>query len=213
MTGFPCGDFRQLFPRRYIPSILLLIFKVGKNIRKQTEVEREDSLTTRLHRRLIQEPLFRDGPLQVNLQPDIVKSDSDPEKDTPEGRLDLQVCCGLGYEVYFAIEAKRLRVSLPSGLFKGSYEYVYDGMMRYISGKYAPFMQAGAMLGYVYDGDTQTARKDIDRQIQKKEKELRLVEPKKLAQSSIFSLYPIDETRHDLENRLFTIYHLFLGLN
>ncbi len=157
MTGFPSGHFRQLFPRRYIPSILLLIYKAGENIHRKTEMEHEDSLTTRLHRRLIQEPLFRDGPLQINLQPDIVKSDADPDKDTPEGRLDLQVCCGLGYEVYFAIEAKRLRVSLPSGLFKGSYEYVHDGMMRYIIGKYSPFVQVGAMLGYVYDGDTKTA--------------------------------------------------------
>ncbi len=55
-------------------------------------------------------------------------------------------------------------------------------------------------------------RIDIDRQIQKKKKDLKLVTPKRLVQSPILSHYPIDETRHDLEKSLFTIYHLFLGL-
>lgn len=158
------------------------------------------------------EPSFRDSPLQIHLQPDIVNSDVDPEKNRVEGRLDLQVSCGYGVEVYFAIEAKRLRVSLPSGLFSGSREYVKNGMMRFVTGQYAPFMQAGAMLGYIYDGNIKNAHSDIDRQILKHERELKLKEPKKLTPSILLSHQYIDETKHDLENRPFTVYHLFLAV-
>lgn len=212
MTRNPVGTYGQLFPQQHIPVILLLLLQVGKNIHKQTATDREDWLTTRLYRQLIRVPSFRDGPLQIHLQPDIVSSDADPEINTPEGRLDLQVSCGFGYEIYFAIEAKRLRVSLPSRLFLGGQEYVKDGMMRFVSGQYASFMQAGAMLGYVYDGEKENARADIDQQIQKEAIELKLKEPKRLAPSPILPNQPIDETNHDLDRRSFTIFHLLLDV-
>ena len=163
MADYLGGAYERLFPQKRIPVILRLILQVGENLRKQSETDREDWLTTRLYRQLIREPSFRDGPMQIHLQPDIVNSEVDPDTHTVEGRLDLQVSCGHGAEVYFAIEAKRLRVSLPSGLFLGNREYVEEGMMRFVTGQYAPFMQAGAMLGYVYDGKKEKARVDIGR--------------------------------------------------
>lgn len=212
MTRHPVGAYGRLFPQQHIPVILRLLLQVGKNIRKKTATDLEDWITTRLHRRLIHEPSFRDGPLQIDPQTSIVNSEADLEVNTPEGRLDLKVSCDLGYEVYFAIEAKRLRVSLPSRFFSGGWEYVKDGMMRFITGQYAPFMQAGAMLGYVYDGETEIARADINRHVQKMAKELKLKEPKRPVSSPILPNQPIDETNHDLDRRSFTIFHLLLGV-
>ena len=212
MTGYSVGEYVRLFPQQPIPNILLLILQVGKKLRKQTSTDREDWLTIRLHRQLIREPMFRDGPLQINPQTDIVNSEADPETKTAEGRLDLQVSCGFGYETYFAIEAKRLRVSLPSRFFSGSREYVTEGMMRFVTGQYAPFMQAGAMLGYVYDGNRTNARADIDRLVLKHERELKLKEPKKLAPSTLILHQSIDETKHALGKRSFTVYHLFIAV-
>ena len=208
----PSGEYRNLFPQKHIPIILILILQAGKSLRKKTETDREDWLTTRLHRQLIRLPIFRDGPLQINLQPDIVYSDADTEKNTPEGRLDLQVTCGIGYETYFAIEAKRLRVPLPSGFFKGSWEYISEGMMRFVKGQYAPHMQAGAMLGYVFDGQKEKARSDINEAVISKAKDLKLKKPHRLATTSILPDQSIDETQHDLKKRYFTIYHLFLNV-
>lgn len=167
MSGQSGDSYSRLFPQQHIPTILLLILRVGKKLKKKSERDCEDWLTTRLYRQLICEPIFRDGPLQISLQPDIVNSEADPELKSPEGRLDLQVSCGHGYEVYFAIEAKRLRVCLPSGFFLGSREYVKEGMMRFVKGQYAPFMRTGAMLGYVFDGDKTKARGANNQQIQK----------------------------------------------
>ncbi len=84
--------------------------------------------------------------------------------------------------------------------------------MRFITGQYAPFMQTGAMLGYVYDGKKDKAHADIDRQIQEKAKKLKLKEPKKLLPSTLILHQRIDETKHDLGNRPFTIYHIFLAV-
>ncbi len=87
-----------------------------------------------------------------------------------------------------------------------------DGMMRFITGQYAPFMQTGAMLGYVYDGEKENARVDIDQQIQKNAKELKLKEPKRLLPSPILPDQPIHETNHDLDRGSFTIFHLLLDV-
>lgn len=212
MMRHPSVEFIRLFPQKHIPVILILILQAGESLRKQTETDREDWLTTRLHRQLIRLPLFRNGPLQLNLQPDIVNSDTNTEKNRPEGRLDLQVSCGIGYETYFAIEAKRLRVSLPSGFFVGSWEYTNEGMMRFVKGQYAPYMQASAMLGYVFDGEKEKARSDINLAIISKAKELKLKKPHRLETSAILPDQAIDETQHDLNNRSFSIYHLFLNV-
>lgn len=102
MTGGT--GFNQLFPAMRLPGILLSLIEAASNLRKKSNTEWEDRITARLYRELVRAPIFRDGPLDIRLQPDILASD--PGQDTPGGRIDLLVSCGLGYEVYFAIEAK-----------------------------------------------------------------------------------------------------------
>ena len=85
-------------------------------------------------------------------------------------------------------------------------------MIRFVSGQYAPIVQTGAMLGYVFDGDIAATRHGINDYIQTKVNELKIKPPKKLIKSAIIIDNPIDETNHDLENRLFTIYHIFLSV-
>jgi hypothetical protein len=75
--------------------------------------------------------------------------------------------------------------------------------MRFVTGQYAPFMEAGAMLGYVFDGETDKARSGVDRYVKSKAKELKLKSPKRLMRSQILPNKPIDETRHDLGKRSF----------
>lgn len=157
MKGDP-GAFKRLFPQKHIPIILSSILDASKLLKKKTEYDREDWITRRLHGRIIRLPAFRDGPaaLSIQLQPEIPSMDLD--SNTPGGRIDLLVPSDQGYQVYFAIEAKRLRFLSPGGQFKsGNDEYVKNGMMRFIKGRYAPLMENGAMLGYVFDGYTDTA--------------------------------------------------------
>ena len=205
------GTFIPLFPKKHIPPILSSIYQASVTLRKKTANDREDWITRRLYFRLIRTPIFRDGPLDIRLQPEIVFHNSDA--DRPAGMIDLLVSCGRGYEVYFAIEAKRWRVRLPKGrLDSGSDKYTKNGMMRFVTGQYAPFMEAGAMLGYVFDGRTNLARSAVNKYVKSKAKDLRLKPPKQLVRSTILPGMPLDETCHNLRKRAFTIYHIFIGV-
>lgn len=203
--------FKKLFPQGHIPTILASLFRAGKSLRKKTENDREDWITRRLYGRMVRIPAFRDGPLDIRLKPEIVTPEFDA--DTPTGEIDLLVSCGHGYEVYFPIEAKRLRFYSSDGkIIPGSGAYVGDGMMRFITGQYAPYVQAAAMLGYVFDGETDVARSDIDALVRSKALELKLKSPGRLSRSNILSGNLVDETQHDLEKRPFIIYHVFLSI-
>ncbi len=204
-------EFRVLFPQRHIPIILISILQAGKTLRKKSPNEIENRLTRRFCIKLNQIQIFRDGPLSIHPQQEILSSD--PDKDTPEGYIDILVSCEFGSEVYFAIEAKRLRVRSTSGkMDAGNDDYVNNGMMRFVTGQYAPFMKTGAMLGYVYDGDTEKACSGVAGYISSKVKELKLISPKQLTKASIVPDKPIYETRHGLKKRSFLIYHIFLAV-
>ena len=205
------GPFKRLFPQKHIPTILISILKAGKSLHKNTMHDREDWITRRLCFQLGRIPIFRDGPLGVHCKQEILSSD--PEDDSAAGEIDILVSCALGSEVYFAIEAKRLRFLSPGGQLRtGNDEYVKNGMMRFIDGRYSPFMKAGAMLGYVFDGDTGTARLGVDGYIRTKVHELKLKHPKGLVKSEMLPNESVDETRHDLTSRIFTIYHIFIDV-
>jgi hypothetical protein len=204
-------EFRKLFPTGYIPIILTNIFLAGETLRKKTSNEIENKLTRRLCVIMNQLPGFRDGPLSLHPQQELLPLE--PDSDSPEGYVDILVSCGDGSETYFAIEAKRLRVRSAKGTVDaGNNDYVNEGMMRFVSGQYAPFMTSGAMLGYVYDGDIQKACSGVGRYIKGKIKELRLMPPEKMKRSSLVATREVYETRHDLTHRKFFIYHVFLGV-
>lgn len=204
-------EFRKLFPTGYIPIILTNIFLAGETLRKKTSNEIENKLTRRLCVIMNQLPGFRDGPLSLHPQQELLPLE--PDSDSPEGYVDILVSCGYGSETYFAIEAKRLRVRSAKGkMDAGNNDYVNEGMMRFVSGQYAPFMTSGAMLGYVYDGDIQKACSGVGRYIKGKIKELRLMPPEKMKRSSLVATKEVYETRHDLTRRKFFIYHVFLGV-
>jgi len=203
--------FRGLFPKRHIPTILISILQAGETLRKKSPNEIENRLTRRLCVKLNQVQIFRDGPLSIHPQQEILSSD--PDKDTPEGYIDILVSCEFGSEVYFAIEAKRLRVRSTSGkMDAGNDDYVNNGMIRFVSGQYAPFMKTGAMLGYVYDGDINKAQSGVARYIKSRDKELKLTSPKQLKRTSMLPDKAIYETRHDLKRHSFLIYHIFLSV-
>ena len=212
MSDTEAVAYVKLFPTTHIPIILLSIVQAAGTLRKKTHSDREDWITRRLHARLIRIPQFRDGPLDIRLQPEIPSPD--PDADTPAGRIDLCVSCGLGHEVYFAVEAKRLRVCRPDGrvMFNGSWEYVTDGMMRFVRGQYAPHMRAGAMLGYVFDGRLGEARSSVEESVRTNAVKLKLVHPHQLAPCSFLPEADAAETYHALEKRAFTIYHLFISV-
>jgi hypothetical protein len=210
MAAEEVQHFGELFPQSQIPSVLGSVFQAAETLSKNSHEDREDWLTRRLHARLVKIHPFRDGPLSVHFKPKIPGDDTDA--DTSGGEIDLLVSCDRGYEVYFAFEAKRLRFQSSGRLVLGNDQYVKNGMMRFVSGQYAPLMEAGGMIGYVFDSNRDQARLDVDRYVTAHAGELKLRPPYQLATSGILDHIAVDETGHDLENRLFMIYHLFVAV-
>jgi hypothetical protein len=209
--GSSAVEYKKLFPQNRIPTILSCLLKAGTTLQKKTPYDLEDHLTRRLCARLILFSIFRDGPLGIHPQQEILSFDQDADK--PTGRIDILISCGRGFHVYFAIEAKRLRTISPKGKsVAGNIEYINEGMMRFVTGQYAPLMESGAMLGYVFDKNIIKARLGIDRYLKKKEKELKLIPPMKLIISKILPNEQISFTNHNLDNRKFKIYHAFLAV-
>lgn len=199
------------FPRKQVQNVLSAIVTASGTLKKKTYTDKENWLTRRLYTRLKQRYPFRDGPLDIDIQSEITNEDIDA--DRPAGQIDIKVTCCKGVQVYFAIEAKRLRVCDRFGSVETrSPQYVDDGMMRFITGQYAPLMNIGAMLGYVFDGHVATARDSISKTIEKRRNELRLRQGTGLRPSKIMPNRVVDETVHNPDKRELTLYHVLVAV-
>ena len=128
-------------------------------------VRQEEHLTGQICKRLRPLRRYREGPLEFHQESNL------PDMN---GRADIRITCGQGIDTDFIVEAKRLFLKRPNGLLN-SLVAAYtgeEGMMRFVTGKYAPYQQSSAMLGYVYDIDLAEAQKKIASKIDKCKKDL-----------------------------------------
>lgn len=200
-----------LFPTEEIPLILDTVLLHAGTLRKTHETEREDALSDRLFRLLLRDKMFRSAPFIPLREYQIF---SDNGKEGHSGRIDINFITLPGNETYFAIEAKRLHVAFPSGWQSLINEYVAgeQGMMCFVTGKYSPFQQTAAMVGYVFDGDIAQAEAGINASVEKNAGRLELALPHRLQTSSIVPGKGVTETHHQLKSRQFTIYHLLVSV-
>jgi hypothetical protein len=135
-----------------------------------------------------------------------------------KGRTDLHFEFSTGVRKpwpYFAVESKRLHVTFPSGWKSLVSEYVTSdqGVMCFVSGRYATDLDSGAMLGYVFDERVDDARSAISVSMRENQALLKTLPPHCLVQSTIVAgCTDIHETTHSLAPRAFTIYHLFVAV-
>lgn len=194
-----------LFPIEEIPKIFDLIKRYAPSLKKNDMTELEDLLSDRLYNLIRKDKYIRTSPF-TPLREFRVYNDS---SENHTGRIDINFICPGGVETYFALEAKRLHVTFDSGWKSLISEYVTSnqGMMCFITGKYSLNQQVGAMLGYVFDGDLKKAREGISNSISDNNGMLKVVDPKQLVASLVSN---VDQTKHLLESRTFTIYHLLI---
>lgn len=203
----PAAEYVKLFPSDDIPGIVQNIQECCNTLSRIENCERENSLSERLFKKLLRFREYHTGPIEPQIESVVVVSDNDESELT--GRVDIKFSCGRGVQTYFAVEAKRLFVTYPSGKPASLVtDYIDDGMMRYVTGQYASKMVAGAMLGYVFDksvGDTKSA---LSLAIGKEKTKLKMAINTKWRQSSLSVTPPVDETQHLLAQGEFTIYHI-----
>ena len=77
------------------------------------------------------------------------------------GLIDFAIVLIEDYEQYLACECKRLNVLYGTKLYSMAGKYIEKGVMRFISRKYSDEQPIGCMLGYVMDGNIDSAKESI----------------------------------------------------
>ena len=222
--------WRQPFPESEIPFILAGILRCMATVNKTKPCEHENDITIRLWKKLRRDDELNARP--THFDPEAWEL-NEKDEDGKVGRLDLRflLLAPIKPTPVFAIEAKRLHVTFPrAGWSSLVPEYVTShtskpvaeeqGVMCFVSGRYSRGLRAGAMLGYVFDGEVDAARASIAATIQTHAKKLKLVPSSRLADSAILpGKSGISESVHDLADKIdlgdlfrerFTIYHLLV---
>jgi hypothetical protein len=205
-----------LFPAEEIPFILAAVLRCSVTLRKKHAIEHENKISNRLRKLLIRDPVLRWRPVELDRETLLYDDDSDEEN--PIGRPDFRFLYSTGTRKpwpYFAIEAKRLHVTFPSGWKSCVSEYVTgdQGMMCFVEQRYGRGLDSGGMLGYVFDGNVQAAHISIGAAIEDSREKLKTAPPFKLVLSAVLPEDSrVSETIHALEHRNFTIYHLFVAV-
>lgn len=205
---------RDLFPHKLIPEILELVRISWDSFEKPDRLEREVSISEEFVKNIRIEKNRQDD-LPFHVWPEVNTLDTQAED---KGRTDI-LFAYLGTpkeEVHFAFECKRLRIPYPppSKLATNNSEYVNkQGMMCFVTGKYSGSVTDGGMIGYVMDGQTEKAILSVGRLIKEKRLTLKLAKDTGLERSSIMgNSQNVRETRHILNEREFTIHHIFLAV-
>lgn len=79
--------------------------------------------------------------------------------------IDFVLTIGDAEDIYLACECKRLNVPYKKRTRGLAYEYVKDGLMRFVTGQYSQGLPLAMMLGYVMDKDAGIAHTRVKRAI------------------------------------------------
>lgn len=208
------NDWMPLFPESEIPKILRITHRCGSALRKKHSQEHENDLSLRLCSLIVRDSEYRND-LAAQLELEVPLYLLETDKPEQLGRVDLKFTHGCGRRKpypYFAIEAKRLHVRFKDGWKSLVTEYVtgHQGMMCFITGRYSRGLKAGAMVGYVFDSDLSRARLGLDESIRANASALKLVGTVGMSKSP--GNDGSSETRHDLRQGDFCLYHLLLSV-
>ena len=208
----PAAECVPLFPEEEIPFILLALIRCCKQLRKKEVRELENGLTDRLRMALDRDRELAGRPVQIAREVSIYDRQKPVEK--PLGRVDINFEFSTGTRKpwpYLAVECKRLHVGFLSGFKSLVAEYVtgHQGMMCFIEQRYSRGLAHAAMLGYVFDGRVDAAREAVAEAIQVDHAKLQAHHQGEMRPSAL-SIAEIHETHHQIGERLFVLYHLFV---
>ena len=148
------GRPSDVIKRNIIATVVALIEEAWKSVRKHKDINRassEPTIAGVLYRELWKAKkklgIADDKPPRID---DEASSRRNDESVKPDGRIDFKFIYTYTEHGFFGLECKRVSGS-DADLAK---EYVRQGLMRFVEGKYSPGHQAAAMLGFVIDGDT-----------------------------------------------------------
>jgi hypothetical protein len=205
-----------MFPEEEVPFILAAVLRCGTLLKKAHATELENDISDRLRDLLDRDSELRERP--VELFREVPLYDRRRARQKQLGRTDFMFIFSTGVKKpwpYFVIESKRLHVTFKSGWqsLVPAYATGNQGMMCFISGRYASGLRSGGMLGYVFDGDIKKARASIAASLDANHEQLRCGPPLRFKPSNVLKGdLRVSESPHALSRGAFSIYHLFLAV-
>ena len=198
------------FPDEFVPEILELLLATWEKLKLPRDVHLEPRITN-LFNRAIEDEYTRQGKSWY-VHPEIKEADPTTGKEVSRTDIRLYHREVPGQKLYFALEAKRLHTE-SDGRTRGGYgEYAgNDGMMCFITGKYADLAPACGMLGYVMDGNLEFAAQGVANAIRNTAAQLRVVAGGEYKSSTLMPEHPWNgETQHERNTGLLSMFHLLL---
>ena len=193
-----------------VPDILQLVWSTWQTMPPLAPNALEDPTTEEFCRRLRHSRSATELPFRIDIQMVELGETADAE----QGRMDIVFSPLLPTEyVYFCLECKRLNATNAGSKRSYSTEYVVHGMTRFVTGQYASQVPQGGMLGYVLDGDVESAMNRISLAISRHRRDLGMRTPGLMLKSTIpTAVTTLRETQHrrKLTGQPFVIYHVFV---
>jgi hypothetical protein len=198
------------FPDGFVPEILELLLATWEKLQLPRDVRLEPRITN-LFNREIEDEYTRQGKAWY-VHPEIKAANPTTGKEVSRTDIRLYHREVPGQKLYFALEAKRLHTESDGRTRRGYGEYVgNDGMMCFITGKYADLAPACGMLGYVMDGDLDLAAQGVANAIHDAAAQLRVVSDGEYKSSKLMPKHPWNgETQHTRNTGLLSMFHLLL---
>jgi hypothetical protein len=204
------GEWADLLDS-FVPDILSLIVAAWESLPAITENQKEDDITIALCREMRQLRSSRGLPFQIQVQ----QSEIDPPPGEQTGRLDVAINLLVPSEqIYFCLEGKRLNVVVDGTVRAYASEYVNEGMMRFISGRYSRAVSHGGMIGYVLDRNIARAIANVQENVYVRHLALRMVPPGELLESQSLEREPRARESHHRRDRgmpRLRLHHLFVA--
>ncbi len=135
----------------------------------------EDTITLNLVEFLLSDPVARNLFVYLAYQHE-VRGLKDGGEVYSKGRIDMALLLNQAGSNYLAYECKRLNVDQQNGKKRSlATPYVLDGVCRFTTEQYAAGIPLACMLGYVLDGNVNSARTKVWAAINKLKAEVDLV--------------------------------------
>ena len=198
-----------------VPEILRLVVKTWDEMPPPEPNQLEDRITNQLcvalrRNRDVRNLMFLVIPQTVILEPDA---------GDEVGRMDIAFF-PTGKDVlpdenaYFCLECKRLNVIRDGRKRSYASEYVKFGMLRFVTGQYSRSVRHGGMVGYVLDGDVNTAVGNVENNILRQRVKLRILGSDAFLPSAYLNgVQSARESHHQRahESAPFRIHHMFMA--
>lgn len=198
------------FPNGLIPGIISLVLNSWAGLPKPPRDEHE-TVVSRSLRNALRQAKNTTRALPCLIDREVVEDD--PETAVEKGRIDIRFIHGHDEAVYFAFECKRLNVPTNGGRKSLAREYIEEGMVRFVIGKYAAGLTQSGMIGFVMDGDLVAATAKVDDEIRPRTRLLRMTGGTALATSTLFPAErAVRETKHSRRTPQLTLHHVFLAV-